>query len=358
MRILLLSKYSRMGASSRLRSLQYLPYLEAEGIEVVARPLFDDQYLEALYTQGSRSVFKIFRQYCLRLLLLLRCSSFDLIWIEKEIFPYLPAFFERMFSLCGKPYVVDYDDAIFHNYDLSSNPVIRYFLGKKIDTVMRKSSLVIVGNDYLASRARLAGATKVVVIPTVIDMTRYRAKTYLADERLVIGWIGSPSTEHYVVSLRDVLSDVCGQFGAKLLLVGATTAIVDRLSGCEVEVVPWSEESEVDQVCKMDIGIMPLTDEPWERGKCGYKLIQYMACGVAVIASPVGVNTTIVRGSNCGLLAEKEKDWLEALTAMLESREMLAKYGAAGRQAVDNHYSLQVQSPNLVKLLKSMTLRN
>jgi glycosyltransferase involved in cell wall biosynthesis len=291
-------------------------------------------------------------------MLLLRCPNFDLIWIEKEIFPYFPAVFERVLSLLGKPYVVDYDDAVFHNYDLSTNLAIRIFLGKKIDTVMRKSSLVIAGNNYLANRARLAGAAEVVVIPTVIDMTRYRTKTYFADERPVIGWIGSPSTEHYIVSLRDVLADVCGQFGAKLLLIGATEAIVDRLPGCDVEVAPWSEESEVDEICKMDIGIMPLTDEPWERGKCGYKLIQYMGCGVAVIASPVGVNTTIVAGSNCGLLAEKEKDWLAALTEMLESREKLAKYGAAGRQAADKHYSLQVQSPNLARLLKSMALQN
>ena len=354
MKILLLSKYSRKGASSRLRSLQYLPYLEAEGIEVFPRPLFDDEYLEALYTQGRRSSFKIFWQYTKRLMVLLRCSKFDFIWIEKEMFPYFPAFGERLVSLLGKPYVVDYDDAVFHNYDLSGNPAVRLILGKKIDVVMRKSSLVMAGNSYLARRANLAGASEVVVIPTVVDTERYSSKPVVSGAPLIIGWIGSPSTEHYIVNLCAVLSAIYDRFGTKLLLVGARPEIVDSLPGCNVEVAPWSEETEVEQICKMDIGIMPLSDGPWENGKCGYKLIQYMACGVPVIASSVGVNAEIVNASESGLLADDDEGWSEALGMLLVSEQKRSAFGAQGRKAVMSTYSLDVQGASLRDALLSI----
>jgi len=220
--------------------------------------------------------------------------------------------------------------------------------------VMRKSRLVIAGNNYLASRARLAGANEIAIIPTVVDASRYRLKTVLPERPLIIGWIGSPSTEHYIVNLCDVLSDIYDRFGTKLLLVGARPEIVDSLPGCDVEVAPWSEETEVEQICKMDIGIMPLSDGPWEKGKCGYKLIQYMACGVPVIASSVGVNAEIVNASESGLLADDDEGWSEALGMLLDSEQKRSTFGAQGRKAVMSTYSLDVQGASLRDALLSI----
>ncbi|MDY7219411.1 glycosyltransferase family 4 protein [Denitrificimonas sp. JX-1] len=347
MKVLLLTKYPRMGASSRLRTLQYLPYLEQQGFEFTVQSLFDEAYLKDLYSKGSRSRLAILSYYFKRLLTLCTVFRYDLVWIEYELFPYLPSVFERFLALIGKRYVVDYDDAIFHNYDLSPKPVIRRFLGKKIDVVMRRSACVVAGNTYLAERAHKAGAEVVKVIPTVVDSSRYIPKEDVVSQRLVIGWIGSPSTQKYVVGIYDALLEVCHKYNARLMLVGASADIALELEGLDVQVLPWSEASESELIRKMDIGIMPLPDGPWEKGKCGYKLIQYMACAVPVIGSSVGVNVDIIEGSKCGLLADTSDEWIIALEVLLSSHKERKKLGNAGREAVETKYSLQVQAPIL-----------
>src|SRR5690554_2952057 len=157
MKVLLLSKYPRMGASSRLRSLQYLPALAEDGIEVTVSSLFDEDYLAELYGRGRRAKLRSLMSYLKRFFAFLTVFRYDVLWIEYEVFPYLPAFAERLLRLLNKPYVVDYDDAVFHNYDRSGSRLIRAFLGNKIDAVMRNAACVVAGNDYLALRARQAG---------------------------------------------------------------------------------------------------------------------------------------------------------------------------------------------------------
>jgi glycosyltransferase involved in cell wall biosynthesis len=357
MKILLLAKYSRKGASTRLRSLQYLPFLETDGFQITVTSLFDDQYLDQLYRKGERAPLRMVMLYLRRLFVLLSAFRYDLIWIEKEIFPYMPAFAERVLHWLGKRYVVDYDDAIFHNYDLSGNPILRRVLGRKIDVVMRHASCVVAGNDYLASRAQAAGAVRVELVPTVVDATRYSSKASSLAARPVMGWIGSPSTQRYVVDIAQTLTSLCQKHDARLLLVGASANIATEFPGLDVEVVPWSEASEAELIAQMDIGIMPLPDGPWEKGKCGYKLIQYMACGIPVIASPVGVNVDIVGASQCGLLAANAAEWEAALAKLLESPAQRLQLGRAGRQAVENWYSLSVQAPVLASIFtQSMTV--
>jgi len=347
MKILLLPKYSRMGASTRLRTLQFLPFLAAEGFQVDSETLFDDKYLEDLYGGGGRSFFLTLKQYTLRLLVLFKAGRYDVVWIEKEIFPFFPAIAERLLKLFGIPYIVDYDDAVFHTYDLSSSALVRTLLGSKIDAVMRHAECVIAGNAYLADRAIKAGAPHVEVIPTVVEHSRY-GKTLLApSKKLVIGWIGSPSTEKYVVQIRDALRAACETYGARVLLMGASEGVIDELQGIDVEVHTWSEDAETGFVQALDIGIMPLIDGLWEKGKCGYKLIQYMACGVPVIASPVGVNVDIVEGNECGVLATDISDWHRCLDTLLNDQNLRLFYGSNGVYAVENFFSVQVQAPRI-----------
>lgn len=354
MKILLLSRYPRMGASTRLRALQYLPYFAANGLEVTVKSLVDDRYLKGLYGQGDRSSVSVMALYLRRLFWLFFIFRYDIIWIEKELFPYMPAVVERLLKWLGKPYVVDYDDAVFHNYDLSENQVVRTLLRRKIDVVMRLSCCVVAGNAYLAERARIAGASWIVQVPTVVDGTRYLPRQHSAFARPVIGWIGSPSTQKYVVNIHEALTAVCQAFDARLVLVGATPQVADFFPGMDVQVIPWTEDSEAELIRQMDVGIMPLPDGPWEKGKCGYKLIQYMAGGVPVIASPVGVNVDIVGSCHCGLLADTPAEWEQALRTLLFSPEKRCELGMAGRLAVENHYSLQVQAPVLVGIFNDI----
>jgi glycosyltransferase involved in cell wall biosynthesis len=353
MKVLLFSKYSRNGASSRLRSLQYIPALADEGIDVSVSSLFDDGYLEELYAEGYRSKVRSLVLYMRRLLALIPVFRHDMIWIEKELFPYFPAVFERLLAFLRVRYVVDYDDAIFHNYDLSGSGLVQRLLGRKIDKVMAGATCVIVGNQYLADRALQAGAERVKIIPTVVDHNRYLQTARAGDGQLVIGWIGSPSTQRYVVDIQDAIRAVCEQTGARLMLVGATEGMVGELAGIPVEVISWSEASEAECIANMDIGIMPLVDGPWEKGKCGYKLIQYMASGVPVVASPVGVNVEIVNGCVCGRLAHSIDEWTASLLELLSDDEVRDKFGRAGRDAVEKRYSLASQVSILADVLRS-----
>ena len=343
-----------MGASSRLRTLQYLPLLEEQGFEFTVSSLFDEVYLEGLYNNNYRSYLAISRYYIKRLFIILQSKTYDLIWLEYEAFPYAPSFFEKLLAVLGKDYIVDYDDAIFHNYDLSKNRIVRRFLSTKIDSVMKSASCVIAGNDYLAERAKIAGAKYIEWIPTVVDQSRYMPRLEEDSSQKVIGWIGSPSTQKYILDIKEALHTVCELHSARLLLVGATQDIVDEFSGIEVEVAAWSEDSEAQLIQQMDIGVMPLPDGPWEKGKCGYKLIQYMATGVPVIASSVGVNNDIINGSHCGFLADNTEQWTNSLNTLLSSADQREKFGKAGRRAVENIYSLQVQAPVLARIFNSI----
>jgi len=348
MRVLLLSRYGRLGASSRVRSLQYLPFLESKGWQVDVNPLFSDNYLQSLYSGQSRGL-QVLVGYWQRLKVLLYARRYDLIWIEKEAFPFMPALAEWLLAKAGVPYVVDYDDALFHRYDKHRRWLIRLILGRKIDSVMRHAALVIAGNEYLAERARTVGAQCVDIVPTVVDLTRYKVVHSDSNHPLVVGWIGSPSTSHYLPIIAPIFETLSKEFDVRFVAVGASE---ESVGGLPMEAKPWTEETEVQSIQGFDIGIMPLVDDPWERGKCGYKLIQYMACGLPVVASPVGVNWQIVEHGTNGFLAQDLHEWEQALRCLLNDQNLRQRMGAKGRESVEAWYSLQVQAPRLKELMR------
>jgi len=349
-RVLLLSRYTRLGASSRIRTYQYLPYLESNGFHFDVVPLFDDNYVRNLYASGHRSLASVFSSYLRRLRCLLTSRRLDLLWIEKELFPWLPAWAERLLAQIGIPYVVDYDDAIFHKYDLNSNKLVRLFLGSKIDRIMRHAEVVVVCNDYLGERARKAEAKRIESIPTVVDIESYKVLTKPNGALFTIGWIGSPVTAKYIKLVQPALSEICKNGQAQVFLVGSGPI---ELLDVPVKILPWTKEGEVTAIQNFDVGIMPLLDEPWERGKCGYKLIQYMACGRPVVASPVGVNQQIVEHGVDGLLANDTADWINALRELRGNVPLREAMGRAGRLKVEKQYCVQVTAPRLAEILRS-----
>jgi glycosyltransferase involved in cell wall biosynthesis len=281
---------------------------------------------------------------------LLQCRRFDLVWLEAELFPGLPAWGEQLLARARVPYVVDYGDAVFHRYDRSRAATVRRVLGTKVDHVMRGAAAVIAGNDYLAARARQAGARVVVRIPSVVDLSRYSVLPPRDDARVTIGWMGSWSTARYLRQLRSVLEELSRDPGVRLVVVGAGAG---RTNGLPVEARPWSEATEVAEIQAFDIGIMPLEDGPWERGKCGYKLIQYMACGKPAVASPVGVNRDIIQHGINGLHATSAEEWVRALGCLREDAGLRARMGAHGRKFAEERYSLQTSARILHNVLQS-----
>jgi glycosyltransferase involved in cell wall biosynthesis len=344
------TRYDREAASTRQRLLQYLPYLERAGIQVDVHPMLDNGYVRALVTGARSSKTSIATAYARRFCQLLGPQSADLIWVYGEMFPWLPAVAERLAFRAGIPVVYDFDDAFFHAYDDNANPFIRRMLGGKLKPLMRASSAVCAGNSYLKDYAEAAGA-EAIVLPTVVDIDAYVPAKSRTDRPLTIGWIGSPSTWEYVHPLLPLLADLCRARGVRFRVVGAGSgAKVSRFRGMTLE--PWSEHGEIAAVQDMDIGIMPLPDKPWARGKSGYKLVQYMACGLPVVASPVGVNATIVEHGVTGLLATDIPQWRVALTCLIDHPSLRSEMGKAGRARAVQGYSLQAHAPRLIKVLR------
>jgi glycosyltransferase involved in cell wall biosynthesis len=349
MRIFALTRYSSLGASSRMRFFQFRHACRAAKIAVRFSPLIDDKALRAKYADGRYSFISLVAAYARRVLGLVLLRERELIWVEKEVLPWVPFFFEKLL-LRGRPYVLDLDDAVFHNYDKNSNYVIRYLMGSRIDNLMACARLVVVGNQYLAQRARKAGAAWVEVMPTVVDMDRYQVTDvdHLGDSLRVV-WIGSPSTVKYLVEISAVLARVSKISPFILRIIGGGDV---ELPGVRVECISWSEDLEIRLIKECDVGIMPLRDGPWERGKCAYKLIQYMACGLPTIASAVGANNDVVVNGQTGHLVSTEDGWVNALCHLLGDPVSRKKMGCAGRVRVFERYSLQSNAPRLANLLR------
>ena len=347
MKILALTRYARLGASSRIRIIQYGDALANHGIDVDVSPLLSDDYLLRQYAGCRTDWLHVMRCYVRRLGQLATAGRYDLLWIEKELFPNLPAWFERWLTLTGKRYVVDYDDAVFPNDLLNPHP-LKWLIAGKIDSVMRHASMTVCGNDYIAARAAAAGARNICTLPSVIDLERYTCVEPPVRQRIVVGWIGSPSTAPYLTLVLPALRQLAARYPITLRVVGAQF----EATGIDVECRPWTEAAEVQEISDFDIGIMPLFDTQWERGKCGYKLIQYMACGRPVVASPIGINEKIVRAGQTGYLATTTKQWHDALSALCSQRGERSAMGARGRLDVEEHYCLQVTVQQVAGVLR------
>ena len=350
MKVLVLTKYTRLGASSRVRILQYLPLLSKSGIEFTVCPLFCDEYLTNLYSNNKRFITTIIGNYLERIRAFIKFINYDLIWIEKEILPGIPGLLEKLLTYLQVPYILDFDDATFHSYDINSNYFLRVFLGKKIGKIMRLSSMVIACNNYLAERAKEAGARRIEIIPSVVDLERYQVEN-TSNNTFIIGWVGTPRTVKYLGLIQHALTEVCRNSNVKLMTVGSGPIKLKHVPG---EVRIWSEDTEVASIKRFDVGIMPLIDEPFDQGKCGYKLIQYMAGAKPVVATPVGMNCEIVQHGVNGYLAETESDWVYFLRRLINQPEERIRMGRSGRAMVEEKYCLQVTAPRLLKLLEEV----
>lgn len=352
MNVLLLTKYGQLAASTRYRYLQFQAHLQSVGIHCHLSPLLDNDYLRGMFA-GKPPLGPAAKAFVRRTWAVLTARRYDKVVVHCEAQPYLPPVLEWLLIKIGVPYVYDFDDAIFHQYDAHPSAVVRRLFSGKIRRVIRGATAVIAGNEYLASYARQANSN-VTIIPTVVDTTRYvpASGPHARDDRLVIGWVGSPSTATFVLDRVDALRNVCRDTGARLVLVGSGPV---SLPGVPVEIRPWREETEVEDIQAFDIGIMPIPDTPWARGKCGFKLIQYMACGLPVVASPVGVNSEIVDEGRSGYLAAGDEQWVAALSALATNPARRRQFGVVGREKVVRRYSVDVAAPLLAAALRTPT---
>jgi glycosyltransferase involved in cell wall biosynthesis len=334
MHILFLPRYAPLGASSRYRIWQYMPLFERAGHTVEVRPLLDSGYLTQLYNRGTRGLRWLVKGYARRLLSAIAPRRFDAVICEQEALPYFPGFFESPFRNSGTLLFLDFDDAAHIKYD-----ALR-FLRHKIPRLMAAAETVVVGNNYLAQYARQF-TQQVCVIPSVVDLSRYPArKNASTRDTIVISWIGIPATSDFLRPLVPVFHKLQQQF-PRLAFRFIGTGSSFPADGLKAEFPTWSEQTEATLLGQCDIGIMPMPDTNFTRGKCGLKLIQYMASSLPVVASPVGVNREIIASGENGFLANSGEEWFATLSTLIQNPELRKQFGVAGRARVEERYSLE-----------------
>ena len=340
-----------MAASARQRFYQYQPFLEKEGFELVRQPLFNNKYLKNFYTTNTRDIFQIAKCYLNRLQYLLSNPDIDLIWLHCELFPYFPSLFEKIVKIPRKPIIYDFDDAIFHNYDLSPKWYINKLLGLKLHTTISAAKIAFCGNEYLAKYARPL-CSKVIIIPTVVnsDLLKPKIDCKIEKKKLNVGWIGTPSTyKQYLHNKLPFLKAIAEKKNFKISIMGSGEPIGE--SNQTIEFIDWSEPDESSFIQTLDIGIMPLDNSPWSIGKSGYKIIQYMSCGIPVVASPVGVNKILIENGKNGFLASTNEDWKISIIKLIKDKNLREQMGLSGRQKIEEKYSLKVWGPKISKII-------
>ena len=335
----------------RFRIEQWDPYLRREGIQIDYSP-FSDRELGAAMKQPDRIAAKargVSRALGRRLAEAWRARQYDLVYVFREAALLGPALAERVLSTRGVPYVFDFDDAVWVRYVSPANSYLSYlrFPGKTA-TLCRQARHVMAGNAYLRDYAARFNAS-VSIIPTTIDTDKYALLPPRAPARPVVGWTGSYSSEQYLEVVRPALERLRRRLDFRLVVIGGGAF---RAEGVEVEHRSWRSATETADLADIDVGLMPLPDEEWERGKCGLKALQYMALGIPVVVSPVGVNAEIVEDGRNGYLARTTDEWETAIERLLLDPDLRRRLGGEGRLTVERSYSAAKTAARVAEIFR------
>jgi glycosyltransferase involved in cell wall biosynthesis len=285
-----------------------------------------------------------------------QAGEVDVIFLHREAFPFGGSFVEQAMARSGTPIVFDFDDAIYlHSFGESSGLARFLKRPEKTARIVELSTAVIAGNDTLKSYASQFN-DNITVIPTPVDTDHFRPAVDRRERRrVVIGWIGSSTTAPYLKMIEPALEAVARRYpNIELRIVGGSYEPACLPS---VSLRKWGLESELRDLHDFDIGIMPMPDTEWTQGKCGFKTLFYMSVGLPSVSSPVGVTTEIIQDGLNGYLATSREQWVEKLSALIEDATLRRKIGLAGRQTVEDRFSLKVQAPRLLDVLEAAAAR-
>lgn len=347
-KVLGLALYGPLAASNRYRLGQYIPGLAKNGIDLHVRHLLGDDYLRARFSKSNLPVMSMLKCVISRFREMLNQGTYDVLMLQYELMPYMPALIES--ALIRKPYIYDLDDAFYLKHRGQGRPMTELLLGGKYDSLIGGAATVTAGNRELVRYAKQY-KPDTHFFPTVVDHTRYLPMALSRGSKVfTVGWIGSPSTAPYLSELVVPLSTIGKEGSVKFVVVGGSAPEIPNVSVVQLD---WSEDTELDLINSFDVGVMPLPNDDWARGKCAFKLIQYMACALPVVASPVGANMDVVNGQ-CGLLASTPNEWADAFRTLRDRPEIRDEMGSAGRMRVIQQYSLQQNLPKLTKIISQV----
>lgn len=342
--------------NQRFRFEQYFSYLENHGFECNLSPLITEYEDSTFYSSGhylQKSLIAL-KGFSRRFQDVINRNQYDIIFVAREAFMTGSTFFERCLKKSKAKMVFDFDDSIWIDVVSENNKALAWLKdASKTSRIIKLADLVFAGNPFLASYARQFNAA-VVIVPTTIDTSLYAPRYQSDKDHVVIGWSGSTSTiEHFAYAI-PALTEIKKKYGdkVKFKVVGNGSYRNEELN---IEGLPWKHNTELDDLRSMDIGIMPLPDNEWAKGKCGLKGLQYMALEIPTIMSPVGVNTEIIQDNVNGFLASSTAEWVDKLSRLIDDPSLRVSLGKAGRKTVEDRYSVKSEQAHYLSLFTSLT---
>lgn len=357
MRALFLSTNTARAAGVRYRMLQYFAPLRAAGIECQHRSLFDERLDRIIYTPG-RTLEKIARLAAAagrRIRAIMAARRYDVVVLLREAFLVGPPLLEALLRELAVPVVFDVDDAVWQPYE---SPTYGHFASVlkcawKTRWIVQWARCVTAGNRYLVDHLR-GWNPNVTLVPTVVDTDAYQPAPTSNHPEPVLGWIGSHSTLQYLKPLLPILERLALHRRFRLKVIGAGSEVQARLP---IENLAWTCEREIADIRSFDIGLFPIVEDAWSRGKSGFKAVQYGAVGIPTVASPVTTNRDIVLDGVTGLLADTPDAWMRALQRLLDDVDLRHRLGRAARARIVEHYSLRAHAPRFAEILQSAATR-
>jgi glycosyltransferase involved in cell wall biosynthesis len=357
MKILFLTCGPPVVASSRTRVFQYLPFFQREGIKykvIINRTVLSNHLRQVCHYDSF--VIKVIRFWLINLIRAFDAifSSFqlvrftvlaffyDIIFIQKVLIPnFILKFLAKIFK---KQIVFDFDDAIYDH--------LKFYKKRRFHQQLPLYNLLVIENTFTKEYVSKFTNSNIFIITGPIDCKRYYTHCSVKKGEVIVGWIGSPATQKYLTMLDGVFERLSRSY--KNLTFEFIGAQKMDFNAERLRQKQWSLDAEVGDLQNFDIGIMPLPDNEWTRGKGGYKLLQYMAVGIPCVASPVGINKELIRDGENGFLATTEKEWYEKISLLIENPELRRDMGIKGRSYVVENYSFEVAAPKLISALKRL----
>lgn len=342
--------------SQRFRIEEFLPYLEKHGYSFDYSYLLNEKDDRIFYRPGHavqkglivmRSIWKRWRN-------VLNAGQYDLAFVQREAFMLGTSWFEKKVS-AKIPLIFDFDDAIWMQNVSEANKSLSFLKNaNKTSDIISHSAMIFAGNQYLADYAR--GFNKnVFIVPSTIDTDIYKPPVKPAGQQQVcIGWSGSFSTVQHFATAIPALKKIKDKYGegVRFKIIGDPNYYCEEL---DTKGVKWAAATEVQDLYDIDIGIMPLPDDEWAKGKCGMKGLQYMGVGIPTLMSPVGVNTQIITDGVNGYLPSSEEEWVNRLSQLIENEQLRNTIGNAGRETIVKKYSVDAWKTRYLEYFNQLT---
>ncbi len=340
--------------SQRFRVEAYEPVLQEHNVSYEIDSFMDEATWQIIFKPGHhlKKATGILNGFFRRIKHVFKARKFDYIFIHREAAPLGPPLFEWVLAVVmRKKIIYDFDDAIWiPNISTNNKIAVNLKAFWKIKYICKWSYTVTGGNEYLNDYARRQGAQRTVFLPTCVDIERKHNKIKQhSNHKPVVGWTGSHSTLFYLDQIIPLIKELQQEYDFSFLVIADKKPMLDLK---DWQYIQWNEKTEGEDLLRMDIGIMPLKTDAWSEGKCGFKLIQYLSCGIPAIADPIGVNKEIIDEGKNGFLCSNREEWKQKLLLLIGNAELRKQFGINGRDKIIKEYSIQSQAEKFISFFQ------